>query len=113
MEVEQLRKMIVDLHSKMREAVLKTQMKESKFDHPIKHIEDLDEDELITIYYWLEDIYKNQYKKYITIRSLLPEEIWARYIAFGKTDLREQVLLKEAENELKARWKKSWRKSKV
>lgn len=56
-----------------------------------------------------------QFKEYLAIKRLLPEEVWNNYCLLGIKDLREQVMLRTARNALRVRMselKEAWKKQK-
>lgn len=56
---------------------------------------------------WLHDIkLGTEYQEYKKIRALLPEETWKYYDLFEIEGLREQKLLEQAAQKLRARWRK-------
>lgn len=56
---------------------------------------------------WLHDIkISAELKEYRSVRALCPETIWKRYVLFEIEGLREQVLLEQAAQKLRARWRK-------
>ncbi len=58
-------------------------------------------------YDWLHDIkISHELQEYRKVRALLPESTWENYDLFGVGGLREQLLLREAVNKLRARWRK-------
>lgn len=40
-------------------------------------------------------------KKYLAVKHLKPQAVWDNYILLGITDLREQIMLRSAKNELR------------
>jgi hypothetical protein len=55
-------------------------------------------------YYWLKEVYNNEYAAVMKIRKLLPEDMWARREAWGDEEFQETVLLKERLVRLRKAW---------
>lgn len=91
--VEEIKK----LHEEMRSLILESGVSESRYDSILKKkgVEVLD---------ILKRVKEKEYKEALEIKSLLPQEIWDRYIVMGMEDLREQVLLAERLKLLKKVW---------
>lgn len=54
---------------------------------------------------WLHRLkMSKEYREFLNIWLLLPEEVWKRYKLFQISELREQELLKEASRKLRIRW---------
>lgn len=51
------------------------------------------------------NINRNQYRAFLEIKRLLPDEVWQRYKDFGLKRLEEQVLLRKAGKVLFNAWK--------
>jgi len=56
---------------------------------------------------WLHDIKMSvELKEYKSVRALLPEATWKHYTLFEIEGLREQILLEQAAQKLRACWRK-------
>ena len=54
----------------------------------------------------LEDILLHEYREVVEIRSLVPEDHWERYELLEITDLRECLLLKQVQENLRKSFQK-------
>jgi len=55
---------------------------------------------------WLHDLYMHfDYKNHVYVYNLRPPKIWERYTTMHITGLREQVMLKESSQTVRALWK--------
>jgi hypothetical protein len=61
-------------------------------------------DEVRRTHKFLKSIHDGPFQRIKTVRAMIPPEVWANYAAMDLTDLREQVLLKEAQSALNKEW---------
>lgn len=98
-----------ELHEEMKLYTLKAGVNEKKYDSVLKDLETFSVEEVKELCEWLTEIKNNQYKEYVKIRNLLPEDRWIAYKLHCVVGLKEQKLLKEAGVKLKRMWKNPYR----
>ena len=96
---------IVEMLEKMRKLTLEANVPLKKFESIAEDLESQSVKELCRRYDFLLELEPREYHGVLEIRRLLPDEVWQRYVDFDEYDLREQVLLREAQKKLRTAWK--------
>lgn len=101
--------MLVDiemLHTEMRELTLRAGVKIENINQIASLNNETPKELLEGTLDFLISVRNHEYEQMLKIWNLLPKEIWDRYLSFGETALREQLLLREQFKLLRKRWNK-------
>lgn len=101
--------MVEEIHEILKEAksdILVLGYKESTIEKYFERVavDNLKSDELQDVLDWAKT-FRDFWRIVFDIRRLLPEENWKRYEEFGIDDMREQVLLRDAQGPFRQCWK--------
>lgn len=100
---------IKKLQDDMKEETLEAGVPKIIFDATTNKIDLYTDEELTELYSWLATTEKHEFDSILKIRRMVAPHAWHNYKVFEIQGLREQELLKEAQEKLMDHWKKPYR----